>query len=41
MDNPDSFLWFDYSHPSERTSSIIAETFLDVVMGDSKWATYW
>lgn len=41
LDNPGSFLWFDYVHPSQRTDEIIAETFLDVVKGESKWATYW
>ncbi|KAK2756084.1 hypothetical protein FQN54_005491 [Arachnomyces sp. PD_36] len=41
LDNPDSFLWYDYSHPSQRTSQVLAENFLDVVKGESEWATYW
>lgn len=41
MDNPESFMWFDYSHPSQRTEQIIAEAFVEVVKGRSKWATYW
>ena len=39
--SPDSYLWFDESHPSEQTDRIIARTFIDVVKGASKWATYW
>lgn len=41
LDNPGSFLWFDVSHPSQRTDQIIARAFLNVVNGDSEWATYW
>ncbi|PGH13853.1 hypothetical protein AJ79_03421 [Helicocarpus griseus UAMH5409] len=40
LENPESFMWFDYSHPSERTERIIAQQFLDVVRGESEWATY-
>ncbi|KAI9695705.1 MAG: hypothetical protein M1820_008468 [Bogoriella megaspora] len=39
--SPDSFLWFDPSHPSEQTNRIIARTFVEVVKGTSKYATYW
>ncbi|PKS07282.1 hypothetical protein jhhlp_005884 [Lomentospora prolificans] len=34
-----SFLWFDELHPSERTDEIIADEFLKVVDGSSKYAT--
>lgn len=40
-DSPDSFLWYDELHPSEQTDRIIAKSFVDVVRGESKWATYW
>ncbi|KAL2361203.1 hypothetical protein RJZ56_005929 [Blastomyces dermatitidis] len=40
LGNPESFMWFDYSHPSQRTEQIIGEQFLDVVSGESKWAVY-
>ncbi|KLJ10305.1 hypothetical protein EMPG_14315 [Blastomyces silverae] len=40
LENPESFMWFDYSHPSQRTEQIIGEQFLDVVRGESKWAMY-
>lgn len=39
--SPDSFLWYDELHPSQQTQRIIAKTFVDVVKGSSKWATYW
>ncbi|OQO05439.1 hypothetical protein B0A48_09208 [Cryoendolithus antarcticus] len=39
--SPDSFIWYDELHPSEQTDRIIARTFVDVVKGSSKWATYW
>ncbi|KAF1992052.1 carbohydrate esterase family 16 protein [Aulographum hederae CBS 113979] len=41
QESPDSYLWYDESHPSEQTDRIIARTFVDVVKGTSKWATYW
>ncbi|RAL14397.1 SGNH/GDSL hydrolase family protein [Aspergillus homomorphus CBS 101889] len=41
LDSPDSFLWFDQLHPSERTDQIIAEEFLKVVNGESRFAEYW
>ncbi|KAJ9307570.1 CAZyme family CE16 [Paecilomyces variotii] len=41
MPSPDSYLWFDELHPSQRTDQIIAENFIEVVRGKSKWATYW
>ncbi|KAL2005065.1 hypothetical protein VTN00DRAFT_2915 [Thermoascus crustaceus] len=37
----DSFLWYDELHPSERVDQIIAENFIDIVKGHSKYATYW
>lgn len=40
-DSPDSFMWYDPLHPSEQTDRIVAKTFVDVVKGASKWATYW
>ena len=39
--SPDSFLWYDILHPSEQTDRIIAQNFVDVVKGESQWATYW
>jgi hypothetical protein len=39
--SPDSFMWFDELHPSEQTDRVIAREFVDVVNGNSKWATYW
>jgi phospholipase/lecithinase/hemolysin len=41
LPNPDSFLWFDPLHPSQRTHQIIAEKFVDVMQGQSEWATYY
>ncbi|EEQ89896.2 GDSL lipase/acylhydrolase [Blastomyces dermatitidis ER-3] len=43
LGNPESFMWFDYSHPSQRTEQIIGEQFLDVVSGENymkrkRWA---
>ncbi|RAH76820.1 hypothetical protein BO86DRAFT_451402 [Aspergillus japonicus CBS 114.51] len=40
-DSPDSFLWFDQLHPSARTDQIIAEEFIKVVSGKSRFAEYW
>jgi len=37
----DSFLWFDELHPTQRTDQIIAEHFVDVIKGNSSYATYW
>jgi hypothetical protein len=39
--NQESFLWFNDLHPSWKTDSIIAERFVEVVEGRSKYATYW
>lgn len=39
--NPDSFLWYDALHPSEQAERGFARAFIDVVNGNSKWATYW
>ncbi|KAJ9629894.1 hypothetical protein H2203_002278 [Taxawa tesnikishii (nom. ined.)] len=39
--SPDSFMWYDELHPSEQTERVVARTFVDVVKGTSKWATYW
>ncbi|KAK0645674.1 GDSL lipase/esterase [Cercophora newfieldiana] len=33
------FLWYDELHPSEKTDSIIAKHFIDVVDGSSKYGT--
>jgi len=35
----DGYLWYDELHPSNKTSAIIAENFLDVVAGKSKYGT--
>jgi hypothetical protein len=37
----DSFLWYDELHPSEQASRVVAEEFIKVVKGGSKWVTYW
>ncbi|KAI9037140.1 SGNH/GDSL hydrolase family protein [Aspergillus affinis] len=39
--SPESYMWFDELHPSVRTSEIIAQEFVQVVQGKSKWAAYW
>jgi len=39
--SPDSFLWYDELHPSEQTDRIIARTFVDVLNGQSGYATYY
>lgn len=39
--SPDSYLWFDELHPSEQSDRIFAEKFIEVVKGNSPWATYW
>ncbi|KAL2430528.1 Acetylesterase [Exophiala dermatitidis] len=39
--NPDAFLWFDELHPSEQTDRIIARHFVDVLNGNSTYATYY
>lgn len=41
LPHPETFLWFDELHPSEQTDKIIAEQFIQVVKGESKWASYW
>jgi hypothetical protein len=37
----DSFLWYDELHPSEQAGRIVAEEFIKVVEGGSRWVTYW
>jgi hypothetical protein len=39
--SPDSYLWFDDLHPSEQADRVVAKEFLNVVSGESKFATYW
>ncbi|MBE7179720.1 MAG: SGNH/GDSL hydrolase family protein [Terriglobus roseus] len=39
-DSPDSYEWYDELHPSEQTDRIIANEFVNVVKGNSKYATY-
>ena len=41
LPDEDSFMWYDTLHPSEQTDKFIAEEFVQVVKGKSKWATYW
>ncbi|RYO86937.1 hypothetical protein DL766_005976 [Monosporascus sp. MC13-8B] len=36
-----SFLWYDELHPSERTEEIIAEEFVKLVHGESKYGSYY
>ncbi|MCJ1407074.1 hypothetical protein MMC19_001144 [Ptychographa xylographoides] len=40
-DSPDSFLFYDELHPSEQTDRIIAKNFVDVLNGNSTYATYY
>jgi phospholipase/lecithinase/hemolysin len=37
----DSFLWYDELHPTNRTDQVIASEFINVVNGNSTYATYW
>ncbi|KAF2243047.1 carbohydrate esterase family 16 protein [Trematosphaeria pertusa] len=37
----DSYEWYDELHPSEQTSRVVAREFVNVLGGESKWATYW
>lgn len=39
--SPDSFMWHDALHPSEQTDRIIAREFMNVLDGNSSYATYW
>jgi len=39
--SPDSFMWYDELHPSEQTDRIIAKNFVDVLAGNSSYATYY
>ena len=41
LPSPDSFAWYDPSHPSEQTSRFIARNFVDVLRGGSEYATYY
>ncbi|PWY75035.1 GDSL lipase/acylhydrolase family protein [Aspergillus heteromorphus CBS 117.55] len=41
LPNLESYLWFDQLHPSVRTHQIIAKEFVNVVRGESRFATYW
>jgi len=36
-----TFLWYDDLHPSNKTDTVIAKEFANVVYGNSKYATYW
>ncbi|KAF8863152.1 hypothetical protein BDZ45DRAFT_615857 [Acephala macrosclerotiorum] len=37
----DHYMWYDELHPSQQTDEAIAKEFVNVVKGDSKYATYW
>ena len=39
--SPDSYMWYDELHPSEQTDRVIARTFVEVLGGQSKYATYY
>ncbi|KAH8705196.1 GDSL lipase/acylhydrolase family protein [Talaromyces proteolyticus] len=41
LPNQDSFMWFNSLHPSTKTDSIIAKRFIEVLKGQSMYATYW
>jgi hypothetical protein len=34
-------MWFNSLHPSTKTDSIIAQRFVEVFKGESKYADYW
>jgi phospholipase/lecithinase/hemolysin len=40
-DSPDSFLWQDELHPTEQTGRLIAREFVNVLAGNSTFASYW
>ncbi|KAK0759554.1 hypothetical protein N5P37_007742 [Trichoderma harzianum] len=37
----DSFMFYDSLHPSEQVHRVVAQNFMDVINGGSKFATYW
>ncbi|ESZ99080.1 carbohydrate esterase family 16 protein [Sclerotinia borealis F-4128] len=37
----DGYMWYDELHPSQGTDEVIAHEFLNVVKGNSKYASYW
>jgi phospholipase/lecithinase/hemolysin len=37
----DAFMWYDELHPSQGTDRVIAREFINVVEGNSSYATYW
>ncbi|EHK17225.1 carbohydrate esterase family 16 protein [Trichoderma virens Gv29-8] len=39
--DPDSYMFYDSLHPSEQVHRIVAQNFMDVISGGSKFATYW
>jgi hypothetical protein len=39
--DPDSFMWYDELHPSQQTQRWVASTFMDVINGNSSYATYY
>lgn len=39
--SPDSYMFYDSLHPSEQVHRIVARNFMDVVEGNSQYATYW
>ncbi|MCJ1308047.1 hypothetical protein MMC25_001697 [Agyrium rufum] len=41
LPSKDSFLWYDELHPSEQTDRIIASNFVDLLNGNSSYATYY
>lgn len=41
LPHPEQFMWYDELHPSEVTDKVIADEFVKVIGGKSKYATYW
>lgn len=39
--SPAQWLWYDELHPSERVDQVVAKEFVNVVGGNSTYATYW
>lgn len=37
----DSFMWYDSLHKSEQTDRIMAREFVNLLEGNSSYATYW
>jgi len=41
LGSPDSFMWYDELHPTEQVDRVIAREFVNVISGNSTYATYY